>query len=324
VSSVSSGQSPARVELEFATALGPTQREQVGRVLAGFDLAQPLVGHIDPLAGGASNANYLVRLQEGRRLVLRIASRTGERLGIDRWRGVAAHEAMAAAGLAPEIIAATLPVGHLLVAFVEGELLDATSIRRSGMLEQVGRTLRRCHESAAIRGAFSIFHDQRAYTALARSEGLTLPDDIDDLNRFAAAAEAAFEQAGVEERLCHNDLQLPNFIVRDSGFVLLDWEWAGMGNPYFDLGATAVNAQLDRGEVRRLAASYFEDDDPAHEARIELMVFMSALREATWAVVAAPVLTLDWDYEAWAAEYYGRCRRSIAEGRMTTALEAAR
>jgi thiamine kinase-like enzyme len=310
-------------ELEFAETIAPGEQDLIARVIGGFDLSEPLFASVSILAGGASNANYLLTSKDGRRLVLRIASRTGERLGYSRWRGVAAHEAVAAAGLAPEILAATLPTGHLLSAFVDGPMLDAESIRTPGMLERVGRTVREFHDAAAIRGRFSIFDDQRRYTMLSRAEGLNLPDDIDDLNRVAADVEASFERAEIVDRLCHNDLQLPNFIITGDRLVVLDWEWAGMGNPYFDLGAAAVNAELDRDEVRRLAAAYFESADSVHEARVELMMFMSALREATWALVAEPVLALDWDYQAWAREYYARCRQSIASGRIAAALQVS-
>jgi aminoglycoside phosphotransferase (APT) family kinase protein len=309
--------------LAFADDIESGARELILRVLDGFDLGEPLSAEVSILAGGASNANYLLTAADGSRRVLRIASRTGERLGYSRWDGVAAHGAAAAAGLAPPIRAVTLPAGHMLTDFVDGPVLDGGSIRSPQMLERIGRTLQAFHGAGEIRGRFSIFDHQRRYTAMSRAEGLNLPPDIDDLNRVAAEIEASLARAQTPERLCHNDLQLPNFIITGSTMVVLDWEWAGMGDPYFDLGATAVNAELDRDEVRRLAAAYFASDDPVHEARVELMMFMSALREATWALVAEPVLELDWDYQAWAREYFGRCRQSVASGRIGAALEVS-
>jgi hypothetical protein len=53
------------------------------------------------------------------------------------------------------------------------------------------------------------------------------------------------------------------------------------------------------------------------------MTFASAMREATWAVIAKPVLTLDWDYDAWAAEYFDRGRRQRSSSRFTELLERA-
>ena len=139
---------------------------------------------------------------------------------------------------------------------------------------------------------------------------------------LAAAAEAAFDAAAIRPVLCHNDLQLQNLVVQDDRIVVLDWEYAGMGNPYFDLGGVTVNAELDADERGALLAAYFGDVRAVDAARLELMLYMSALREATWAVIAEPVLELDWDYQAWAADYYDRCRRGVPG--LRRALEAAR
>ena len=91
------------VDLAFADDIAPAARQLILRVLGGLDLGEPLRADVAILAGGASNANYLLTAADGSRRVLRIASRTGERLGYSRWHGVAAHEAAAAAGLAPPI-----------------------------------------------------------------------------------------------------------------------------------------------------------------------------------------------------------------------------
>jgi hypothetical protein len=54
------------------------------------------------------------------------------------------------------------------------------------------------------------------------------------------------------------------------------------------------------------------------------MMFMAALREALWAVIAEPVLELDWDYKAWAAEYFRRSRVASGGEAFARALAAAR
>ncbi len=263
------------------------------------------------LAGGASNANYLLETRAGERLVLRVA-RPADRFGIDRWQGADAQRAVASIGVAPALVGAVLPSGHALSPFVDGLVLDATSIRRPGMLLRVGEALRAVHAAPPIAGTFSVFSAQRALVAICRAEALALPADIDALMAHADAIEAVFAQAGVPDALCHNDLQLPNFIARpDGGMTVLDWEYAGMGNPYFDLGGVTANGELGRDERRALLEGRFGAYDATDDARIDLMLYMSALREATWALVAEPVLDLDWDYQAWAADFYGRCRRAI-------------
>jgi thiamine kinase-like enzyme len=309
--------------VEFASGVGAAEQQRIAGVLAALDLPVLRAGaRVEVLAGGASNANYVLTASSSERLVLRVAKSAVERFGIDRWRGADAQRSVASVGLAPALLAAALPAGHAVSPFVDGPLLDADAIRAPGMLARVADTLRGIHAAPAIDGAFSIFADQRRYAATARDEGLRLPDDFDELMVHAAAAEAVFDAAAIRPVLCHNDLQLQNLVVQDDRIVVLDWEYAGMGNPYFDLGGVTVNAELDGAEREALLAAYFGAVRAADAARLELMLYMSALREATWAVIAEPVLELDWDYQAWAADYYDRCRRGVPGVRR--ALEAAR
>jgi thiamine kinase-like enzyme len=312
--------------MTFDGSVPEARRDEIAALLRAFGLAEHRDGcTIAVLAGGASNANYLVTAADGERSVLRVASQGVERFGIDRARGLDAHRSVAAIGHAPELLAADPATGHSVARFIDGTVLDAETIRAPGVLDRVASTLRHIHDTAAtVAGRFSIFRDQAAYTRLARAEGLDLPADIDELNGFADRGEAVFEAIGAPERLCHNDLQIPNFIDDGTSIQVLDWEFAGTGNPYFDLGSVTVNAELDGPERTRFLRAYFGDDDPRHGARLELMLFMSALREATWAVIAEPVLDLDWDYRAWAATYYDRARRPVRSGALASALVVAR
>ena len=46
---------------------------------------------------------------------------------------------------------------------------------------------------------------------------------------------------------CHNDLLAANFIAGEQHLWIVDWEYAGMGDRYFDLANFAVNNELDDG-----------------------------------------------------------------------------
>ena len=53
---------------------------------------------------------------------------------------------------------------------------------------------------------------------------------------FARRIELAFLSNPVEMRPCHNDLLNANFIDDGTRIRIVDWEYAGMGDPFFDLG----------------------------------------------------------------------------------------
>ena len=85
---------------------------------------------------------------------------------------------------------------------------------------------------------------------------------------------------------CHNDLLAANFIREGERIRIVDWEYAGMGDRYFDLGNFAVNNELDEDARGALLEAYFgEPPDARRLATLRLMRFMSDFREAMWGVV---------------------------------------
>ena len=86
----------------------------------------------------------------------------------------------------------------------------------------------------------------------------------------AAEIEAALSGPEHEPVPCHNDLLAANFLHDGTRIRIVDWEYAGMGDRYFDLGNFAVNNGLDeergggiargvlrRARRRRTAAPHF-------------------------------------------------------------------
>jgi thiamine kinase-like enzyme len=301
------------------------QRGTIDELLEQFAPPELASGYlVSFLAGGACNENYLIEVDGRRTFVLRLAELEVERFGFDRQKGADAHRSAATAGVAPELVAIRLPEGHSLVRYVDGPILDPQRIREPGMLARVGATLRRLHAGPRIEGTWSVFDDVRSYTRIARAESLRVPEDFELMLAGVARVESVFEEAAAPDAMCHNDLQLQNFIVEGDRLQMLDFEFAGRGNPYFDLGNVAVNAELSEAELPGLVEAYFGGADERDNARVWLMAFMAACREALWAVIAEPVLGIDWDYQAWAADYFRRCRDASDAAVFERALAAAR
>ena len=68
--------------------------------------------------------------------------------------------------------------------------------------------------------------------------------------------ELACLAAPLELRPCHNDLLNANFIDDGARIRIVDWEYAGMGDPFFDLGNFSINHELTPEEDEVLLAAY--------------------------------------------------------------------
>jgi thiamine kinase-like enzyme len=313
-------------EFIFDAALGTEQRTEIADVFDELALdGVPPPYRVRRLEAGANNENFVVTDGAGNDYVLRLARPTAARFNLDRIRNVRAHESAAAAGVAPAIIAAKLPEAHYLSAFIDGPVLSNDRVRRPGVIAAVGHVLRRLHGADPVDGAFSAFDDARRYLGVAVEEGLPLPPDMDALMLKLDQVERVFDDIGAPTCLCHNDLVPQNFIETHHGMRLVDFEFAGMGNPYFDLGNFAADAELGEPERQELVTAYFGALDRPNDARVRLMVFVSGVRDALWAVVAEPVLgDLEWDYQAWSEENLRRARSSASNDVFYQLLAVAR
>jgi thiamine kinase-like enzyme len=261
---------------------------------------------VEPLSGGITNRNFKVEV-DGETYVLRIGGKDTELLGIDRSFEYEATAVAAKLGIAPEVL--RYEDGHLVTRFVEGEPGRIDSV------EEVGRILRRLHDGPPIPGLFNPFRVVEAYRATAIEHGVPVPDAFAHAHETAGLIER--RRQGAPLRSCHNDLLAANFIGDGSQLWIVDWEYAGMGDPYFDLANFAVNNGLDELGERRLLVAYGADDPDG----LVLMRFMSDFREAMWGVVQQAISELDVDFVAYATEHFERLERTAAEPRFRAALQ---
>lgn len=301
--------------------------QEVVSAIAAINLPELVDGcTVVRLSGGASNQNFVLNASGGQRLVLRLTSggHTASRFGLDRWRGLDAHRSAERAGVAPALLGITLPHGHSIVQFVEQPVVDEYRIREPEMLIACTAALKRVHKAAPIAGSFRAGTEIARYVDISRREDLAVPDDIRVLVSISETIDELFDRVIVPDRLCHNDVQLANFLSDGRTTWLLDLEYAGQGNPYFDLGMIAENASLDDDEMAALCDAYFGVIRSCDVARVRLQRFLVSIREAMWSVVAKPVLGgTKWDYDAWADRYFTKARDLHGLATFTEAVEAA-
>jgi thiamine kinase-like enzyme len=265
-----------------------------------------------PLSGGITNRNFLVTgAAGGGKYVIRLAGNDTHLLGISREVEHAATVAAAGVGVGPEVVAFVRPEGYLVTRFIEGSAIPEAEMRTESRLRAVGDTLRRIHDGPAIPGLFVPFRIVEAYRALALSRGVKIPPEYDLAASIARRIELACLTAPIELRPCHNDLLNANFIDDGTRIRIVDWEYAGMGDPYFDLGNFSINHELDGDADAVLLGAYLglrEGVAPPRSlaARLTLMRVVSDFREAMWGVLQQGISTLDVDFVAYAAEHFDR------------------
>ena len=265
---------------------------------------------VTPLPGGITNRNYRIRAGSDD-LVLRIGGEGTELLGIDRAREHAASSIAAGLGVGAGVIAYFEEERALVTRFVAGSPLTRESAIRGDTLPRIVAAIRRYHDGPAFPGTFSPFESVRIYASLAERHGVTFPPEA---ARAREALDRIDSALGPPERIlpCHNDLLPANFLDDGRSITIIDWEYAGMGDPFFDLGNLAANLELVPAACEELLRLYAVSAGKRDLARLHLLRLCSDMRESYWGFLQLGISRIEFDYAKYAREHLGRFLRNQA------------
>jgi thiamine kinase-like enzyme len=271
---------------------------------------------IAPLTGGITNRNYRIDSDAGS-YVLRIGGEQSGLLGIDR---AAEHEcsvAAASVGVGPEVVG-FLPEHRLLVTrFVSGRALTPEDMRQPSILERVVEALRRYHGGPAAAGRFSPFDTVRIYYERARNLNVSFPPDFGAALTLLERVERAIKSSD-GSCPCHNDLLPANFVDDGQSIWIIDWEYAGIGDRFFDLGNLAANGRFEEAHEHMLLELYFGVVSDEHLRRLRLMRSASDMRESLWGFLQSGISTLEFDFVEYGRDHLQRFLR-LSPQRLATA-----
>ncbi|WP_299591173.1 phosphotransferase [uncultured Microbulbifer sp.] len=215
---------------------------------------------IGPLAGGLTNRSFLLQSGDDR-LVLRINAPNSRALDLDRAAEAEALRRASAQGLCAPLVYADLEYRYLLTRYIHSAPLDPSLPRA---LEQVAELLRRIHRLPPISAHLDIADKANRYWQSIDPSSRFFPA----LSKLRTRMESLLQcnrNSPATERLCHNDLLPDNLLVDNSGNLrAIDWEYAAVGDPFFDLATVAQGYRLDHRQQRDLLTAYLQR--PASEA----------------------------------------------------------
>ena len=197
----------------------------------------------------AGRSNTSLKVGDGQRSwVVRIDGFPSERMGLSRdaeWRAL---QNAAAADLAPQPAYRNPALRVLVCEYCEARPGAISS------LAEVAALLRNIHQLPAIKFRLDPLHRARAYLSVLGER--ELPD----------ALLAACERLDpVPLTLCHNDLLRANRLMGKHHMLALDWEYAAMGDPLFDLAAVIEGDDMSDDEAKALHTAWLGDLPTAAE-----------------------------------------------------------
>ncbi|MEP7135554.1 MAG: choline/ethanolamine kinase family protein [Chloroflexota bacterium] len=277
---------------------------------------------IRELTGGITNKNYKITV-DGEAFVLRLGGNETKYLGIDRKVEYECSRLASQIGVAPEPTAFLEPEGYIVARFISGKGIPAEEIGTEETIRRVLESMKAYHALEFFPGSFSPFRVAEEYAKIAQSFNVKLPDKMYwYLEKSREIESAMYGREPLTLRPCHNDLLNGNFIDDGARIRILDWEYAGMGDIFFDLGNFAIQHDFNTEQDEILLKAYFGNPTDSQRAHQKLMKIMSDLREAMWAQVQIGVSQLDFDYAGYGQKYFERFESNTSGSDYTNWLRA--
>ncbi|MGC1388955.1 MAG: choline/ethanolamine kinase family protein [Steroidobacteraceae bacterium] len=239
------------------------------------------------LGSGLVNDSYRVVRGEGQ-YSLRVPTPCAAEFGIDReWECRVLGRAQAA-GLAPTVECCEPRRGILVARWVAGGAWDPAQVRQAENIACMAQLVRRIHAlpvpqaARVMNPAAWISHYRDVLARHGRGTNrrpISAPDTcLAALGRLPRATPV----------LCHSDLHPQNLVLAAHGPVLLDWEYAHVSDPLWDLAGWSCNNDLCADASRSLLASYLGRRPGADDAsRLEHLVWLYDYVCLLWSEVFA-------------------------------------
>ncbi len=284
--------------------LDPTLLEKIA-VLRG----QPCV--VDPLPGGLTNRNYKVSTPGGTYVVRHSTPSSADELAVDRRAEYENSVRAAAAGVGAPVVEFLPDEGVLVIGFVEGETLSDQLLQVPGMMPRVAAVCRRLHGGPAFVNRFDMFVLQLDYLARVERRGYRLPPGYLDHAAAVERVRRALAVRPVPLRPCHNDLLAANFIDDGREVSIIDYEYSGNNDPYFELGNIWSECHLTLEQLEELVESYDGSPSSSHFARARLWGLVSQYGWTLWASIQDGTSSIDFDFWSWGLEKYERAEATF-------------
>jgi thiamine kinase-like enzyme len=309
----------------MSEAMPDAERDEILRALsaipglAGRSFGQPGIERI----GGLTNRNFRITIGP-ERYVLRLPG-AGTAAYIDRRAEEHNAKVAAAAGVNAEVLFFEVQSGTMLARYLDGAMtMSARTFEDLTRVERAARTFRQMHRfQQPFAGRFDVFAQIDDYLALLRRNQARIPEGYDALHTEADAARRALADDPAPLAPCHNDPLAENFIDTPARMYLVDWEYAGMNDPMWDLGDLSVEAGFGPEQDEALLCAYFEGAPPA--AQRGRMVLAKGLCDLVWTLWGLLQVMNDnpvEDFWAYSINRFERCQRLMASDEFGAAIAA--
>ena len=243
---------------------------------------------LEIMPGGLTNKNFHAVTGDGTQIAIRLAGK-GTANYINRPGEKHNANGMAVIGIAPEIYYYDAESGSQIVEYIDAPTMHPEDFQtRDEVLTKAGQVMRCYHDSGvAFKTSFNPITKIDEYKSIMaehkydkRYEGWDRI--VENLDRISAA----YRKNPPRQVPCHNDTLAENFMLQGERMRVIDWEYSGMNDGYYDIACVCVENPLDEKCEETFLRAYC-GGEPSDEARARVLInkFLVTSHWSTWSLV---------------------------------------
>ncbi|MEH7225022.1 NTP transferase domain-containing protein [Bacillus sp. JJ1566] len=276
-----------------------------------LQIDESLITTIESL-GGLTNRNYKITI-DGKDYAVRFPGKGTEKF-LNRSTEKLISETVSELGINPPILFFDEHTGLKIVEYIpEAETLNPKTGKREENLIMIADIFRKLHDSEVdFKDRFDVFEKITEYEDVIASGNVTLPEDYSDLKAQVLELENQYLSMNVPLSPCHIDPLSENFVKSGANkMYLIDWEYGGMNDAFWDIAAFIIESELSPAEERLFVLQYFNGEMDTITAKRLLMnkIFVDFL----WTLWGLMKVATGYDFYSYAMGRFNRTKGFMKE-----------
>jgi thiamine kinase-like enzyme len=281
------------------------------------------VSAIEVLPGGLTNFNFKVTI-DNENYALRVAG-PGTNEYLDRPAEKYNAQIMSDIGINAPIIYYDEVYGHQICKYIEGKTMHIPDFKDSyEYLSKAAKVFRKYHTCGrSFKADFDPLKETYAYLKILKENNAELYEGSEQMLEYVERIKEAFKKHPQELAPCHNDPLCENWLAdEEDNLWLIDWEYAGNNQPMFDLGALAIEADLNSEKERFLLKEYYGRDITEKEYGLLIINrFLCDYLWTFWAILQIVTGKSHDDYWPYGLNRFNRAMELVNNGSLDKALD---
>ncbi|MHB1154825.1 MAG: phosphotransferase [Eubacteriales bacterium] len=232
---------------------------------------------------GATNASFAC-VYRGKKYVCRLASESSDILAINRKAEYAALKVVSELGLGATLVYFDTETGNMITSYIEGRTVTGVDYGSLEFIKRTAEMMKRLHK-LKTEFVFDPIADIERKITYIKERIVPLHNKFADVYRIYLEISSRYpKEESAYTGLCHGDPFANNFILSDdSKIYLIDYEFAGMCDVFYDLACMISWYPQEKKEF--FLTAYFGYCDEAMLKRVRDFNYIQLFWNGTWAYV---------------------------------------